>query len=297
VKWRGILEERDPTNGGEGVFLEGTLIPVSHVLHSLFVQPSLDELARPGWFIHGEADPSIEELRACVAYALERVLRDELRPVVAAAFLRSLRPRPWRIETSVDEAKMLAEEILPSFADGAVGRVEELRTDRRDVQIAFAYGSAVVRNGRWPRLPDEDETLRDELGERDRALIDELFVYRSELNLVRRTPEIYVEQWRRLVERIERGGYDDDISEHANWLDGRDTLEVASRLVSPGSRPPFDDRLEPLDRRYEAATHPIARSLKGNQVWEPTRWWWFRAPASVGPSLERVFQLMGISTS
>jgi hypothetical protein len=277
------LERRGESTGGEDVWVRGSDLPVSLILHLLSFEPA-DALARGIITDRKLRELSTGAIHACLLYAAEQVRDGAIAPPVEAALSRRLQERGFAPD--LQQARDIALGVLPSLAQGVGAGVSgSPLASPKHVVIALSYAAAVVRNGRFLKVPDESRQIRDRLNGLDRQLVEDLFVFQSELVLSARTPEMMVERWRRLVEKVE-GEYRDDFGEFTNDLDGRDVLEDAHSLVSPGARSVFSQYLEDLDVRYEAATRQVSKSLSAAGIWRPSRWWWWRVPIHASSRFE-----------
>jgi hypothetical protein len=216
---------------GEDTWVKGGHLPVSQVLHALSVGGSIDRvLTSPLITRKGRNDLVPEAVGACVAHALRVLGERKPPPPVAAGFVERWRRAGVSISQSL--AEEWAHQILPPFADGRASDWVESGFPEDQVKVAFSYAAALVRNGRFRADEHDDESVRDSLTSGDRQLVEDFFMYRSEIAGHRLTPERLRNHWRQLVQDLEEG-YDDDIGELTNDLDGRDILEHASSLVSP----------------------------------------------------------------
>lgn len=267
----GSIELRSPSEGGEDAWLVGTDTPVSYVLHLLAVDGSVEAVVSSPLPPPKDVVLSSDLVLECVAYALEQVRDHAPAPAVMAALEHS-----WRAESSfsIADARHLAEEILPQVLAGGTPKSK----GSNDVAIAFSYASAVVRNGRFPRLPNEESTLRDGLDPHDRSLLEDFYVFRQEIAGFRITPELHVERWERLVGSV-ASIYHDAFEEFVNELDGRDILEDAVSVLSPPGRKTMRSAIDPIDERYDRLTQWSDEPLSP-VPYPRRRWWWFRVPTN-----------------
>jgi hypothetical protein len=270
----------------------GTQLPDSQVLHLLSVHGSVEQVIDSRIVAVTRSSLSTDSL-ACIRYGLDRLRLQRPDPPVAAALL--MRLRHVGVKISIEEARELAEEVLSAFSNGSAATSAAVpeRTSE-EVSAAFSYASAIVRNGHFPELPSEDRSIRDALDERDLDLVETFFVFRSELILHRRTPEMLVERWRSLTKSIQDGSLD-SLDEFLNDLDARDVLEDAAALASPQGRGVFRQHLDQLDARYEMATRQADSTLRDDDVWRPMRWWWYRRPIKMTPALETALRRLRLT--
>lgn len=73
--------------------------------------------------------------------------------------------------------------------------------------------------------------------------------------------------------RAVEAGYDDCIYEYQNDLVVRDFLEEILQAVDPAARGPLAAIVEPIDRRFEAATRFSPRPVLPGLDREPDGWW------------------------
>lgn len=97
-------------------------------------------------------------------------------------------------------------------------------------------------------------------------------------------------RWTKVVEEIE-SGYRGSIDDYTNDLTVRDLLD---ELLPSGAQTESSDQLmreiEPLDRRFEAATSPGERQLLRRFFRGASNaWWWDRVPCNghLAENLER----------
>ena len=96
--------------------------------------------------------------------------------------------------------------------------------------------------------------------------------------------------WEHTVEQV-HDGYPLGLDDYLNDLDGRQLLEEALELLSPGERETVLERLRAVDQRMKLMVTTWNTCLWGDGVaasqgWTPEdEWWYFSVPRSPGPLL------------
>ena len=294
---------RDPeVLDGEVAAIRGTGMPVSFVLAELAAGYSEHEVEdRSGlerWY--GRPHPYLERpregIRAAAAYGAALAREEDLPRPAAAGFADATGG-----DVPLEEAKRWASTVLDQLAagmsrDAILGRYSPLSEEL--FAAAVGYGATLARHD--PLAAPESETLeetflRDLLTPRDRKLIDDLYLYRSE-NSPLPTPEsLFSHYWKWLVEKVE-SGYQDDYWEYTLRLERRDMLEDVVSMVSPSSQARLHEEIRPWDRRFEAATRPSTRRIFAGprHPWIPLRWWYYRVARRFGRAMAQLLHEHGL---
>jgi hypothetical protein len=223
-----------------------------------------------------DAEPAI---RALVAHAATLTGTWRLQPPAEAAFLAERKLG----QPDLEAVRELAGRLLASFLDNEPALAEATSDDDR--RTAFYYAAALVKQqlalAVIAKARSHAPTLDGALSGPDRVRVEEYLLSRSMVGPVQ-TLERLMRHWRQLVESLEGDHASMMYEEYEQDLIARDLFEVALSLVAPDARAGLESQLDPLDRRFFAATIAVAGSHRPLSSWQPQRWWWFHLPRRPG---------------